>query len=388
LKPINLGYPINSPADDIYFIPDSLNQTSYLASNRIGTVGQEDIFVVKLHEKVLVKGMVTDIRTGKPLAGFSMSTVAQRKPERQAGLTIAEDGTYDFQLMSNYSYNVQIKNEEGEIILQDVLEVPPAYESHTQLIKDYQLKVSSEELAVQKQWLRIENRNLLKIKYMPTDSIFFAGKVSSIAGNIPEARVLIRKEESGDILYETTTNDQGNYIFGFIPESKTDYIIEIHKAGYLPNHIAILYTDELDTRGSGLDSASYSLNAIDVITKLIEVKAGARQVIGGVYFEFKSADLFPESFIVLDQLADYLQADPDITIEVGGFTDDAGTEQENKLLSLRRAQSVIYYLRSKGIPAQKLKAAGYSKNNPIVSNASAINGRDVNRRVEIKILSR
>jgi outer membrane protein OmpA-like peptidoglycan-associated protein len=126
---------------------------------------------------------------------------------------------------------------------------------------------------------------------------------------------------------------------------------------------------------------------VEINTRLQEIKAGVNQVLGGVYFEFKSATLFPESTIVLDKWVTFLKDHPKITMEISGYTDDAGTEQENKLLSTRRAQTVRTYLLSKGIDGRRLVFSGYGETQPVTSNASAINGRDVNRRVEIKILT-
>jgi outer membrane protein OmpA-like peptidoglycan-associated protein len=57
-------------------------------------------------------------------------------------------------------------------------------------------------------------------------------------------------------------------------------------------------------------------------------------------------------------------------------------------MSLRRAQSVVNYIIQRGIPRRRVVAAGYGETEPITSNESALNGRDVNRRVEVKILSK
>jgi outer membrane protein OmpA-like peptidoglycan-associated protein len=386
-KPLNLGYPFNSPADDIYFIPDSLNTIFHLASNREGTIGQEDLFVIKMHSNVLVKGRVTDKRTGEPLTGFTVKFVAQRKPERQETITTDSNGTYSASLRSNYYYNTEIRSDEGNVLLNEILEVSPAYVENTQLIENFQIDFTAEEIVVQRQRLRLENLNLIKIQYLPEDSLIISGKVNNTEGVVPDARVTIRKENSGDVLYETQTDAKGAYSFSFVSEKETDYIIEIHKSNYLLNSIAVLYNEKVNVIGNQPEQQSARINAIDVTTRLSEIKVGAKQVLGGVYFEFKSADLFSESYIALDKLVNFLEQHPNITLEVGGYTDDSGTQQKNKQLSLKRAQTVSNYLQAKGISGQRLKAAGYGKSGPIVSNEFALNGRDVNRRVEIKILS-
>jgi outer membrane protein OmpA-like peptidoglycan-associated protein len=389
-KPLNMGYPINTPADDIYFIADSLNKEYHVTSNREGTVGQEDIFAVKLYGTVLVKGSITDKRSGIALPGITINFVAQRKPDIKSGIKTEGNGLFATGLRSNYAYNVEIRNDEGDVLLLDVLEIEPAYEENTELIKNYQVSLPSDALALQGQRIRVENLNLVKMQYQPSDSLILYGIVNSAQGVVPDAEVRVRREDSRDILYETQTDDEGAYAFRFVPNDKTDYIVEIYKEGYLLNSIAVLYNEKVDARAKGnqLELESTMVNSVDANTRLTEIKVGAKQVLGGVYFEFNSAKLLTESAIALDKLVAFLKENPTITMEIGGHTDDLGSEQINKQMSLRRAQSVVNYLIQRGIPRRRVVAAGYGETEPITSNESALNGRDVNRRVEVKILSK
>jgi outer membrane protein OmpA-like peptidoglycan-associated protein len=293
-------------------------------------------------------------------------------------------------LRSNYVYNVEIRNDEGDVLLLDVLEIEPAYEENTELIKNYQVSLPSDALALQGQRIRVENLNLVKMQYQPSDSLILYGIVNSAQGVVPDAEVRVRREDSRDILYETQTDDEGAYAFRFVPNDKTDYIVEIYKEGYLLNSIAVLYNEKVDARAKGnqLELESTMVNSVDANTRLTEIKVGAKQVLGGVYFEFNSAKLLTESAIALDKLVAFLKENPTITMEIGGHTDDLGSEQINKQMSLRRAQSVVNYLIQRGIPRRRVVAAGYGETEPITSNESALNGRDVNRRVEVKILSK
>ena len=93
----------------------------------------------------------------------------------------------------------------------------------------------------------------------------------------------------------------------------------------------------------------------------------------------------PESFNELDRLYEILKDNPKISIEIGGHTDDQGSEQYNQKLSESRAQSVINYLIEKGINKSRLTAVGYGKAAPVVPNDSDEN-RAYNRRVEFKVL--
>jgi outer membrane protein OmpA-like peptidoglycan-associated protein len=73
--------------------------------------------------------------------------------------------------------------------------------------------------------------------------------------------------------------------------------------------------------------------------------------------------------------------------EVGGYTDGVGSVNYNLGLSQRRAQAVVDYLITKGVNSNNLKVVGYGKSNPIATNDTP-EGRAMNRRVEIKVLSK
>ena len=103
-----------------------------------------------------------------------------------------------------------------------------------------------------------------------------------------------------------------------------------------------------------------------------------------VFFDFDKADLKPESFVELDKLADYLKTNS-IRIEIGGHTDNQGTDEYNDRLSENRAKSVYDYLVSKGIPADRLQYKGYGSRVPVADNATE-EGRAANRRTEFKIV--
>jgi len=105
-------------------------------------------------------------------------------------------------------------------------------------------------------------------------------------------------------------------------------------------------------------------------------------ILRGVIFETGKSALKPESFTVLDIVAQSLNANPDIRIEVAGYTDTTGASATNIRLSQARASAVRSYLASKGVAPDRMIAKGYGAANPIATNATAA-GRQQNRRVEL-----
>lgn len=111
------------------------------------------------------------------------------------------------------------------------------------------------------------------------------------------------------------------------------------------------------------------------------VKKGERIVLQGVNFELSSARLEPESYIILDQVYESLFANPEIEVEIRGYTDNTGSESFNRKLSQARADTVRTYLVKKGIDSYRITAKGYGSSDPIADNNTEV-GRAKNRRIE------
>ena len=109
-------------------------------------------------------------------------------------------------------------------------------------------------------------------------------------------------------------------------------------------------------------------------------------VLMGVNYDFNSNRLKPESYPILYHTANVMNQNPDLKIEIQGYTDNIGSEKANKVVSQRRANSVKKYLEARGISADRVKAVGYGESNPIGDNKDAA-GRAMNRRIEFKVLN-
>lgn len=103
---------------------------------------------------------------------------------------------------------------------------------------------------------------------------------------------------------------------------------------------------------------------------------------GSVLFASNKDALLPAAQERLGQVAEALKTQDDHKIVVEGHTDSQGSAASNQGLSERRAQSVVSFLVSRGVPTEQIRAQGLGPNRPIADNASA-EGRANNRRVEI-----
>jgi len=104
-----------------------------------------------------------------------------------------------------------------------------------------------------------------------------------------------------------------------------------------------------------------------------------------VHFDVNLATLRPASYKALDNLVSVLKIKDDLRVEIAGHTDSDGDEKSNLALSQARAESVVKYLVSKGISANRLIAKGYGESEPVEDNSTAA-GKQKNRRTEARIL--
>jgi outer membrane protein OmpA-like peptidoglycan-associated protein len=119
--------------------------------------------------------------------------------------------------------------------------------------------------------------------------------------------------------------------------------------------------------------------------ELTAFKVGEKMKLSNVFYEVDSWELKRESLIELNLLAKMLNDNPQLKIEVGGFTDSTGTPEYNLVLSEKRALSVVNYLLTKGVGQGRLIFKGYGNAFPVGDNVND-EGRKLNRRTEVKII--
>jgi len=107
-------------------------------------------------------------------------------------------------------------------------------------------------------------------------------------------------------------------------------------------------------------------------------------VLRGVNFDFNKWNIRPDAKVILDEAAVILKRNPDVKVNVDGYTDGIGTKEYNQGLSERRAASVADYLGQQGVNRSNLIPRGFGLTNPVASNKTA-EGRAKNRRVELLV---
>ncbi len=133
---------------------------------------------------------------------------------------------------------------------------------------------------------------------------------------------------------------------------------------------------------------NFARNQLTINTELTpsSVFEGKYIIIKSIYFDFDDYSLRRDAKIELEKLYVVMNEFPKLEIEVIGHTDSLGPLEYNLMLSEKRANSAINYLVKKGINRNRFVAKGAGETSPVAVNFN-VEGRRLNRRVEIKVLS-
>lgn len=206
----------------------------------------------------------------------------------------------------------------------------------------------------------------------PNPVTFVSGEVfDALSFKKLEARLELIDLESGELIVESYSNPINGKFLVVIPPNR-DYALNVARAGYL------FYSANFSLKGVQAGEP-YSLEV-----PLEKLREGSSIVLNNVFFDTDSYELKNASRTELDKLAELLLNNSGLSIEIGGHTDAIGSDSDNQVLSERRAQAVVNYLKEKGIVEGRLTAKGYGETVPIASNDTEA-GRAKNRRTEMKV---
>lgn len=435
-KPVNVGYPINSPEDDVFFVLSKDGKRAYFSSYRDEGFGDKDIYVMNFLTDVealsSLQFAIADTSAGMNLqATIEIKDLSTGqilvKRETENGETIANvpaGKSYQITVTSSkylpYSEVIELPYDAGSQVIQRKVELSRDFQ--TTLKGNVNDLTSSVPLPSEVEFLELGS--LETVKFAVTD------KEGNYEVNLPPGRSYqIRVKSIGYIMSLDTVNigpemkgqeismnyglkklnrDLMSILKGRIYDAETGDTLStqvtITEYGGIPVILyqkpgtydcvvfnGAIYNITVNAEGYLVHTAQVTipegLNKAEVVHNfpLIKAEKGAKIVLNNIFFDFNKSTLRPNSYKSLNTLLSTMKRYPNMAIEISGHTDNVGSMSFNQRLSDNRASVVRDFLIRNGIEPKRVGAFGRSYRQPIASNDTP-QGRQLNRRTEIKIL--
>ena len=138
-----------------------------------------------------------------------------------------------------------------------------------------------------------------------------------------------------------------------------------------------------------LTSNSNDCEAIRRDTIWLDPILGKKIILHNIYYDLDKWNILPEAARELDKLVSFMNANPELTVELSSHTDSRASDKYNQILSQRRAESAVNYVVSKGIDPDRISGRGYGETQLLNKCADGVDctpeEHRQNRRTEIFI---
>jgi len=329
--PTNIGYPINTVSDDLFFTPTVSGNNALFSSYRDEGKGNYDIYELNLlNEKEshlsVYKGMVKS-QNESIIKDLTISVINEKNFSNYNNYHPNDStGHFVFVLQSGHNYNIEFKI--NDLIAYDTIRVPEdetGIQEYTKIVQ-----IFDEEISV-------------------SDGV-------EVGNDIIDSKDL-----------STLSNNNQSTLQTFEPQ-KTSNI----ETGFKT-------------------SVSFDLNTPQQIIKEIDTVEKHILFYDNILFKSESSDLTNHEKVKLDKLITDLKNNPKWTINSIGHTDSKGSIRYNQILSKLRSESVKTYLCNRGINYKRVHTIGKGETLPIAEDIAADGSdntlaREANRRVEIQII--
>ncbi len=356
-KPESLGDGINSKGTDTTPFLASDDYTLYFASDRKGGVGGTDIWVSKRQDRSWKKWS-EPINLGEK--------INSEKDDYYYSITAS--GEYAYMTTTDKSIG------KGDIVRFKLREMPDDTETVASLQSAE--KTDNGQNGNDGTKPKESKEDALRALTASNPVVMLSGKVIDTKTRRPiEAKIIYETFPEGEEIGVANTNPTTGEYKIVLPYGQR-YTIRAEAKDF----IAIGKTIDLNQVGEFKDIKGEDLEMAPIL-------AGVTVTLSNIFFEFAQATLVEESFPELNRLIDVMKANPNMTIEVQGHTDNVGPDEANLRLSQARADAVRDYLVLKGIDIKRVASVGYGETKPVASNATT-EGQAKNRRVEFEIVKK
>lgn len=392
--PENMGYPVNTTANDNYFTLIADGTRAYFSSDRKGGMGGQDIYYLDMPAEsaniplTMIKGKILNAETGKamPTKIYLVDNETNKKldfvydPDPVTGhylIILPPARNYDMIIESEgflpYTLNINIPNQsyfyelyqminlktikQFDVVVGQEVQVKNAFYDTDQDVKT-NLKKTHEAKLVQSGNVDVYDMMLDMMAAQDQQGIDYLLDLVQMKNPIED--VNFNEKENSKIEIATRV-----YYYDESDESKFEQKNVDGKVIFsLPTFT--VHEEAMKQKNQAQKSANVDKS---VLTKVVKV-----------YFDAGKSDMKAQYNSQLDIILSDLKKNSDLGIEISGFASAEGSEEMNRDLSNKRAIAVLDYFNHKGVVRRRIVAKGYG------ASKEAATTKEEGRRVEVRIV--
>jgi outer membrane protein OmpA-like peptidoglycan-associated protein/Tol biopolymer transport system component len=393
-NPENMGYPVNTTANDNYFTLLADGTRAYFSSDRKGGLGAQDIYYIDMPKEsaniplTMIKGKILDAETGKPIPTkmYLIDNDTDRKldfvyhpdPETGAYLVILPPAkNYDMVIESEgflpYTLNINVPNQTYfyELFQQINLKT----------IKQFDVVVG-QEVIVKNAFYDTNQDAKTDIRKTHESKLVQSGTVDVYDMMLD----LISSTDKEGIDYLVDLIQLNNSVDAINFDEKTNSKLEVASRTYYYDESDESKFEKKEVDGQTILALPTFMVADEARKQKDQPKVVAfadKAVLAKIvkiYFDAGKSEIKTQYTTQLDALMADLNKNAQLGIEISGFASAEGSEELNRELSNTRAIQVLEYFNHKGIVRRRVVAKGYG------ASKDAAAAKEEGRRVEVRLV--
>lgn len=394
-KPENMGYPVNTTANDNYFTLIADGTRGYFSSDRKGGYGSQDIYFIDMPEEsrniplTMLKGKILNAETGKPMP--TKIYVIDNETDKKLDFVYNPDpetGNYLVILPPSKNYDIIIESE-GFLPYTLNVNIPNQSYFH-ELFQQINLKtikqfdvVVGQEVVVKNAFYDASHESKTDLRKSHEAQLVQSGNVDVYDMMLD----LMAANDKEGIDYLTELIQLRNPIESINFDDESNSRIEVAARTYYYDE-----SDESKFEQKKVDGKTiFSLPTFMVteeakrqkeqpVKKSSDYDKAVLQTVIKIYFDAGKSDMKSQYNTELDNVLNVLKKHEELGIEISGFASAEGTEELNRELSNKRAITVLDYVNHRGIVRRRIVAKGYG------ATKDDSQSKEEGRRVEVRVV--
>ncbi|MBP6089824.1 MAG: OmpA family protein [Crocinitomicaceae bacterium] len=340
----NMGTPINSTCDDLFFSLTADASTAFLSSNRKNGLGEKDIYTFNMNKNTksaahLINAQIKSKNSNKIPESFHViiQCLNCNNSEKDKFSPRMNDGVLIAPLKTCTKYKLSFKIDNYSPVFYEEELLTNCENDYEEIIKTYTIDFDQKMVIPE-----IKSRNTIQI--CDTQKIGLNDVKVEITSNYKSEQISLNTNNEGFIFLDFLENRTQN--------DSIHLLVKTYKDGYFNTTFQLKMSAEREK----------TMNEIYVLHKNELGQDLAKIVnINSIYYEIGSAEIKNESKVELDKIVQFLNNNTETIIEIGSHTDCKGDAKKNLSLSKQRAETVKQYIQKYCKNPERIISIGYGE---------------------------